>query len=207
MFRKQRSNVWMKVTTIAGVLSIIHVLSTDARETPVAQASEKTVPDTTPVAATPYHSELSGRSAEDTVSEYLEIVREGRSSVETVAYLVDWLRANPEQTDAMLELVADGAFEGEQQGLRGLFAALGQVRTPQTTDALMDLLTTPGGSMEHRVSAAKALWAQGPTGRPTTARSTAPDDSLAMLTTLVGLPRSVDSGALAYGTVSPETSR
>ncbi len=89
------------------------------------------------------HAEVSGESAldglaaDDATSEYLEIVHEGRSSVETVAYLVEWLRANPDGTTDLVDLLRARAVDGDRSGWAGLMSALHDARTPQSSDALV----------------------------------------------------------------------
>ena len=85
----------------------------------------------------PRESALAGLAAADATSEYLEIIHEGRSSVETVAYLVEWLRANPDGTADLVDMLRTRAVDGDRSGWSGLVSALHGARTPQATDALV----------------------------------------------------------------------
>lgn len=84
-------------------------------------------------------STLAGLAADDATSEYLEIVHEGRCSIETVAYLVEWLRANPDGTADLVDMLRTRAVSGDRSGWSGLMSALHDARTPQATDALAAL--------------------------------------------------------------------
>lgn len=102
-------------------------------------------------------SALASVSVDEALAEYLARVHDGRSSAETVAYLCEWLRANPEGAGELVELLRAGAFEGEQSGSAGLFLALGKANTPQAADALLSIIDGPSDSMGHKISAAHAL--------------------------------------------------
>lgn len=102
-------------------------------------------------------SALAGVAVQDAVSQYLALVHEGHSSSRTVAYLREWLQANPEGAGELVAMLRAGAFEGEQSGSAGLFLALGTADTPQAGDALLDILQGADDSMAHKISAAHAL--------------------------------------------------
>jgi HEAT repeat protein len=102
-------------------------------------------------------SKLAGVPVGDAVSQYLAMIHEGRSSVDTVAHLTEWLRANPEGTGELVAMLRAGAFEGEQSGSAGLFLALGKANTPAAGGALVGIITGADDSMAHKISAAHAL--------------------------------------------------
>jgi hypothetical protein len=91
----------------------------------------------------------------DALARYRELVASGSVS-EYGGMLRDWLRANPEHTRELVELLRTGEFGDEQVARSGLFYALGSANTEQAKTALVDILRE-WPQTRHQVAAAHAL--------------------------------------------------
>lgn len=91
----------------------------------------------------------------DALARYRELVASGSVS-EYGGLLRDWLRANPEHTHEIMDLLRAGEFADEQVARSGLFFALGSANTEQAKTALVDVLRE-WPETRHQIAAAHAL--------------------------------------------------
>lgn len=104
-------------------------------------------------------SQLSTMVLDDALAKFVDDIRERRgNSADWVTFMRDWLRANPDQIDALLARMQDGWLQDEHQFVRSnLFLALGLADTEETRGALMSILTSGDFPAGYELDAAAVL--------------------------------------------------
>ncbi|EDM79493.1 hypothetical protein PPSIR1_35242 [Plesiocystis pacifica SIR-1] len=113
------------------------------------------VPAEAPDQSQRFDPDLVGRELDDVLANFRDMLEGGEGVGSYGGLLRDWLRANPEQTPAVLALLEDGSFEGQSHARAGIFFALGSANTEAAKDGLTALLRE--SSVANQIGAAHAL--------------------------------------------------